>query len=221
MSKAISRETSISSQESAVKTPTAVSARERAPNPPEHGAIVTGHIIGKVASNGDNRPEERGLEVSVLVRLPGGFTALLHYSELEGETPDEQASRLFFLEVGDQVTAQVLDKKPGEQGWLIWLSEQQASERTKLMTELSGEAMVGEVLEVRPNGAFVRLREGLRGWLAVGDMAGDNGEQRAARLSSLRVGDRVTVKSILKRRRRARLKKLRITLSEHGLGPAR
>jgi len=148
-----------------------------------------------------------------LLLLPYGFTALLNYRELEGETLEDRAARLFFLHVGERVTAQVinvrLEKKPR-----IQLSEQ-SLQRRMIIDKLRGKILPGRIADIASAGVFVSLGEDMRGFLAISDMVGETWEQRFARRSTLSVGDSLTVRvTAVQRQRRGNDERLDIYLSE-------
>jgi len=160
--------------------------------PPANGETVTGYVVAKVAVTKEPGENSRLVD-SLVVLLPHGFKALLYYRELEGETLEDRAARLFFLREGERVTAQVVriplrEKKPH-----ILLSEQ-ALKRSLAIDELRGKTLEGEITDVANAGVLVGLGRGLRGFLAIADMAGETWEQRFARRSSFKVGDNLTVR---------------------------
>jgi len=121
-----------------------------APEPPANGEVVTGAIVGKVAvwSN---------VVDSLQVLLAGRFTALLHFNELDGKTEEERAERLFFLEVGESVSVQVLQAQGVAGGrQYIFLSER-ALTNSKLIEELRGTTVDSLVVELTDSGVVVSI----------------------------------------------------------------
>lgn len=162
--------------------------------PPALGSVVTGLILRPA-------PADKNF---VLVKLEGGFTGLLHESQVSGNSREARSARLHGFKSNETVTVAV-EKVGNSQGKLrIQLSERaiERQSRDAFAASLTpGQTVTGTVCgfllskenENQRIGVFLELEQGVRGLVHVSELDGSSREEREAALAAVQTGETLTV----------------------------
>jgi small subunit ribosomal protein S1 len=129
-------------------------------------------------------------EFGVFVALPGDIEGMVHISDLDWETPGEEAVKRF--KKGDVVKARVLEvdvEKERVSLGVKQLAEDKFESSAKAVKK--GDVVTCTVSAVRDNAIEVTLSDGAAGVIRRVDLSRDRGEQRPDRFA---VGDKVDAK---------------------------
>lgn len=175
-------------------TTTTTTNSESGKQPPAQGSVVTGRILRPA-------PADKNF---VLVKLEGGFTGLLHESQVSGDSREARSTRLHGFKSNETVTVAV-EKVGNSEGKLrIQLSERaiERQSRDAFASSLTpGQTVTGTVCGFLPSkenkderiGAFVELEQGVRGLVHVSELDGNSREEREAALAAMQTGETLTV----------------------------
>jgi ribosomal protein S1 len=177
-----------------VTNATTTNNNESGKQPPAQGSVVTGRILRPA-------PADKNF---VLVKLEGGFTGLLHESQVSGNSREARSTRLHGFKSNETVTVAV-EKVGNSEGKLrIQLSERaiERQARDSFASSLTpGQTVTGTVCGFLPSkdnkeeriGAFLELEQGVRGLVHVSELDGNSREEREAALAAMQTGETLTV----------------------------
>ena len=126
-------------------------------------------------------------EFGVFVALSDDIEGMVHISELDWDTPGEEAIKRY--KKGDMVKARVLEVDPEKERvglGIKQLTEDRFEAASKDVKK--GDIVTATVLAVRDNGLDVQLTDGTTGFIRRADLSRDRSEQRPDRFA---VGEKV------------------------------
>lgn len=126
-------------------------------------------------------------DFGIFVGLPGGIDGLVHVSDLVWEGSPEEVLRTYHK--GMEVEAMLLDISPERERISLGIKQMQGDPFTQyLASHEKGQAARGEVVEVEPKGASLRLATGVDGYLKASEFRAERTEDLR---EHLKPGDRV------------------------------
>ncbi len=129
-------------------------------------------------------------DFGIFIGLEGGIDGLVHLSDISWQQPGETAVRDF--KKGDEITAVVLQVDPDRERISLGLKQISEDPFTDyLSTHHKGTLVSGTVDSVEPRGAYIKLAEGVMGYVRVSEISRDRVEDAT---SVLKPGDTVEAK---------------------------
>ncbi len=131
-------------------------------------------------------------DFGIFVGLEGNIDGLLHLSDLSWSEPGEEAVRKY--KKGDEIEAVILAIDPERERISLGVKQLERDPFDLYVAEHpKGSIVKGEIAEVDPKGAVVRLAEGVQGYIRASEIARDRVEDAR---SVLNPGDEVEARFI-------------------------
>jgi len=121
-------------------------------------------------------------EFGLFVGLDFDVDGMVHMSDIDWETPGEEAIKRF--KKGDNVQAQVLDVDVDKERISLGMKQLAGDPFGALAAKKKGDVVTCTVSEVNDNGVEVTVGEGVKAFIRRSDLARDRSEQRPGRYAT-------------------------------------